>query len=167
MCYLYLHFHAPQECQDDRRSQDSPSLPWRGTWSPWRAPPWAANQLPTSGGSVMTRRSKVSMWCGFLRALNPLLLLVPSRRHHYCQVIQQLHSLCSYSCIVPLAGGLAVPWFAWLIASVSAVVGSCPNVAGLWRCCPHFTTWSRWRHIGVPLIDYKVKWASTVFCLHC
>lgn len=40
----------------------------------------------------MTRKSKVSMWRGFHRALCPLFPLVPSRRHHYCQMGQLLRS---------------------------------------------------------------------------
>lgn len=77
-------------------------------------------------------------------------------------------SLCAHiHALFHWPGGLAVPWFAWLIASIAAVVGTCPNAAGLWRSCPHFTTWPRWRHIVVPLIDsnYKIKCTSTRSCV--
>lgn len=169
---IALYLHSPQECQDGRRLQDSPSLFWKGTESPLHAPHWAANQLPTSGGSEMIRKSKVSVWCGFHRVSYPLLPLVPSWRHRYCQVIQLLHSFVPIFMHCSTGWGSAMPWFAWLAASIAAVVGSCPNVAGLWRSHPHFTTWLRGRHIGVSFIDsnYKVyinKKFCTAFCVHC
>lgn len=44
--------------------------------------------------------------------------------------------------------GLVVPWFTWLTASITAVIGSFPNVAGLWQSHPCFTTWLRGRHLA-------------------
>lgn len=111
----------------------------------------------------MTRRSKVGMWCWFHSTLYPLLPLVPSWRHHYCQVIQLQHSFVLIFMHCSTGRGLVVPWFSWLTASIAAVVGQRPNVVGLWQSLPHFTTWPRWRRVGVPVIDsnYKVNCTST------
>lgn len=114
----------------------------------------------------MTRKSKVGAWCGFHRTSSPLLALVPSWRHHYCQVIQLLHAFVSIFMHCSTGWGLVVPWFAWLTASIAAVIGSCPNAAGLWQSHPCFTTWLRGRHIVGCFIDfnYKVKCMSTRSC---
>lgn len=63
MSVIELHLKI-QEFQHGQKSQESPSLPPRVTWSHWPARPQAANQLPESSGSEMTRRSKVSLRCG-------------------------------------------------------------------------------------------------------
>lgn len=102
----------------------------------------------------MTRKSRVSMWCGFHPAPCPLFPFAPSQRLHYCQIGQlccrRCSALSSCSCIVPLSWegfcrcgelpGLwpVLPLLPAALAMLSApAVSTCHYVTEVWMYWPN------------------------------
>lgn len=99
-----------QEFRHGQKSQASPSPPPRGTPSRWPAWRQAANQLPGSSGSGMTRKSKVSVctggaassgrWMSRHSAAAFLLFVFPGACWgHSLAGFQPVLEICCYACI--------------------------------------------------------------------